>query len=90
MRKGSTLHRREQATELLSDCVFRVRDRENWLHPHSNESSEEIGEQCLGIDPTLKGLIDRAVPLTEYAWKFRYLAAEPVPKVLVPVTGFLL
>ena len=28
-------------------------------------SLEEIGEQCLGIDPTLKGLIDRAVPLTE-------------------------
>ncbi len=33
---------------------------------------EETGEQCLKIDPTLKDLIDRAVPLTEYAWKFRY------------------
>lgn len=35
-------------------------------------SLEEIGEQRLGIDPTLRALVDRAVPLTEYAWKFRY------------------
>ena len=35
-------------------------------------SLEEIGEQCVNVDPTLKGLIDRAAPLTEYAWKFRY------------------
>ncbi|MGH7813935.1 MAG: HEPN domain-containing protein [Candidatus Binataceae bacterium] len=33
---------------------------------------EEIGEACLAIDPTLKAIVDRAVPLTEYAWKFRY------------------
>jgi len=33
---------------------------------------EEIGEACLGVDATLKGLVDRAAPLTEYAWKFRY------------------
>lgn len=35
-------------------------------------SLEEIGEQCLELDWTLKPLIDRAVPLTDYAWKFRY------------------
>jgi HEPN domain-containing protein len=40
-----------------------------WTH-----SLEEIGQQCVSIDATLKGLIDRAVPLTEYAWKFRYPA----------------
>jgi HEPN domain-containing protein len=33
---------------------------------------EEIGEQCLKVDTSLKDLIDEAVPLTEYAWKFRY------------------
>ena len=33
---------------------------------------EEIGEQCLKLDATLKEVVDRAVPLTEYAWKFRY------------------
>lgn len=35
-------------------------------------SLEEIGQQCLTIDPTLKELVNRATPLTEYAWKFRY------------------
>ena len=33
---------------------------------------EEIGEACIKVDATLKEIIDRAVPLTEYAWKFRY------------------
>ena len=33
---------------------------------------EELGEQCLQLDPTLKPLVDRAVPLTKYAWLFRY------------------
>lgn len=38
---------------------------------------EEIGEQRLGLDATLRTLIDQAVPLTVYAWKFRY-PGEPV------------
>ena len=33
---------------------------------------EEIGEQCLAIDGSLREVIDQAVPLSEYAWKFRY------------------
>lgn len=32
---------------------------------------EEIGEQCLAVDQSLRGVIDQAVPLSEYAWKFR-------------------
>jgi HEPN domain-containing protein len=35
-------------------------------------SLEETGEQCLAIDSSLREAIDRAVPLSEYAWKFRY------------------
>ena len=35
-------------------------------------SLEELGEQCFDLDGTLQELVDRAVPLTEYAWKFRY------------------
>lgn len=35
-------------------------------------SLEELGEQCLKIDSTLKAVVDAAVPLTEYAWRFRY------------------
>lgn len=35
-------------------------------------SLEEVGEQRLKIDHTLKPLIDQAVPLTDYVWRFRY------------------
>ena len=33
---------------------------------------EEIGEQCLAIDPSLHEFVDQAVPLSEYAWRLRY------------------
>lgn len=33
---------------------------------------EELGRGCVKLDPLLQPAIDRAVPLTEYAWKFRY------------------
>jgi len=33
---------------------------------------EELGEQCLTVEPTLRPEIDLVVPLTEYAWRFRY------------------
>jgi HEPN domain-containing protein len=44
-------------------------------------SLEEIGEQCLAIDPSLHPVIDQAVPLSEYAWKFRYPGepCDPAP-----------
>lgn len=40
---------------------------------------EELGEQCLGIEPDLKPTIDRAVPLTAYAWMFRYPGEPEAP-----------
>ena len=42
-------------------------------------SIEEIGEAALAIDDSLRALIDRAVPLTEYAWKFRYPGEQDEP-----------
>jgi HEPN domain-containing protein len=33
---------------------------------------EKIGEQCLAVDPSSRGVINLAVPLSEYAWKCRY------------------
>lgn len=42
-------------------------------------SLEEVGEQCLAIDAGLKATVDRAVPLTEYAWKFRYPGEMDTP-----------
>lgn len=32
----------------------------------------EIGTLCVQIDQTLTSLLHRAVPLTDFAWKFRY------------------
>ena len=42
-------------------------------------SLEEIGEQCLDIDSSLKAVVDPAVPLTEYAWRFRYPGEQEGP-----------
>jgi len=33
---------------------------------------EELGRACVSIDATLREMVDRAAPLTEYAWRFRY------------------
>lgn len=33
---------------------------------------EELGEACINLDPALRSLVDKAAPLTEYAWRFRY------------------
>jgi HEPN domain-containing protein len=35
-------------------------------------SIEELGEQCLRLDERLRAVVDPAVPLTEFAWRFRY------------------
>jgi len=45
-------------------------------------SLEEIGRQCVKIDHALKEPVDQAIPLSEYAWKFRYPgeAEEPTPE----------
>lgn len=51
-------------------------------------SLEEIGRQCAQLDPSLDGLVDRAAPLTEYAWKFRY-PGEAEPPILEDATSAL-
>ena len=33
---------------------------------------DELGRICLRLDSSLQTVVERAVPLTEYAWKFRY------------------
>ena len=43
-------------------------------------SLEELGRRCCEIDATLSSLVDDAVPLTEYAWAFRYPGASAVPE----------
>jgi HEPN domain-containing protein len=43
-------------------------------------SLEEVGEQCLGIDASLKTIVDAAVPLTEFAWAYRYPGETEEPE----------
>ena len=60
---------------LLDDIVFHCQQiaekaLKGFLSWHDRpfrktHSLEELGEQCLEMDPTLRSLIDRAVPLTE-------------------------
>ena len=75
-------HEFRAAPPLLDDIVFHCQQAAEktmkaFLTWHGcpfrkTHSLEEIGEQCLQVDSTLRDLVDRAVPLTEYAWKFRY------------------
>lgn len=44
-------------------------------------SIEELGGQCLRVDNTLRPIIDRAVPLTQYASRFRYPGEMITPDV---------
>ncbi|OGL48663.1 MAG: hypothetical protein A2161_21450 [Candidatus Schekmanbacteria bacterium RBG_13_48_7] len=67
---------------LLEDAAFHCQQAAEKImktflcwHDHpfrKTHSLEELGEQCLGIDPDLKRHVDPVVPITEYAWKFRY------------------
>lgn len=43
-------------------------------------SLEEVGEQCLGIDASLRTIVDAAVPLTEFAWAYRYPGEAEEPE----------
>jgi HEPN domain-containing protein len=42
-------------------------------------SLEELGAQCEAVDGDLKPVIDKAVPLTKYAWAFRYPGEPEAP-----------
>lgn len=44
-------------------------------------SLEELGAACEAIEGTLQGVIDPAVPLTEFAWAFRYPGDHPTPTI---------
>lgn len=67
---------------ILSDAVFHCQQAVEkafkaflvWRNTpfRKTHSLEETGEQCIDQDPSLRDIVDKAVPLTEYAWKFRY------------------
>jgi len=48
---------------------------------------EETGEACLAIDPTLRPTVDEAVPLSEYAWAYRYPGPHEIPPLVEVVAA---
>jgi HEPN domain-containing protein len=76
---------------LLEDLLFHCQQAaekalKGFLVWHSKpfrktHSLEEIGEACLAIDPSLRAIIDPVVPLTQYAWEFRYPGDPEEPTV---------
>lgn len=65
----------QQASEKVLKAFLSWHDRPF----RKTHNLEELGEQCLEIDPTMRTLIDRLVPLTEYAWRFRYPGDPGMP-----------
>jgi len=65
---GDSLFHCQQAAEKSLKAFLTWHD----IPFRKTHSIEEIGEACIEQDSTMEKLIDSAVPLTEYAWSFRY------------------
>jgi hypothetical protein len=52
----------------------RVKDARAWLR------KAELGRQCAVLDATLRTVVDQAVPLTEFAWRYRYPGESDEPE----------
>ena len=86
---GAAAHDFTARPPFLADIVFHAQQAveksfQAFLTWHSipfrkTHLLEELGEQCLSIDPTLRPVVDKAVPLTKYAWKFRYPGGPEEP-----------
>jgi len=74
-RAASDLSHCQQAAEKALKGFLTWHDRPF----RKTHSLEELGEACLEVDPGLGALIDQAVPLTEYAWRFRYPGEPEAP-----------
>lgn len=85
----SAEHALSASPPLLEDVVFHCQQAvekvlKGLLSWHDipfrkTHSIEELGQQCIAIDPAMKDKLYQAAPLTEYAWKFRYPGAPEEP-----------
>jgi HEPN domain-containing protein len=81
----------EAEPPLLEDALFHCQQAvekalKGYLAWHDTpfrktHSLEELGVACEALDETLKAALDPAVPLTEFAWAFRYPGDYPTPTV---------
>jgi HEPN domain-containing protein len=65
----------QQAVEKSFKALLTLHD----IPFRKTHSIEELGRQCLTIDPSLRTLVDQAAPLSQYAWRFRYPGEEVQP-----------
>lgn len=65
----------QQAVEKAFKALLTLHQRQF----RKTHSLEELGEECLALDGTLKANVDEAAPLSEYAWLHRYPGPERVP-----------
>jgi len=65
---GDVLFHAQQAAEKSLKALLAWHD----VPFRKTHDLEELGRTCLAIAPTLRGLVDEAVILTPYAWRFRY------------------
>jgi HEPN domain-containing protein len=65
---GDIMFHAQQAAEKTMKAFLAYHD----VPFRKTHNLEELGQQCAAVDVTLAAVADRAAPLTEYAWKFRY------------------
>jgi len=65
---GDVTFHAQQAAEKALKALLAWHDRPF----RKTHSIEVLGQACAAIAPDLTAVIDPAVPLTEYAWKYRY------------------
>jgi len=73
---GDIAFHSQQATEKAMKAFLAWHD----VPFRKTHNLEELGQQCIALDTTLKAVVDQGAPLTEYAWKFRYPGDEDEPK----------
>jgi hypothetical protein len=61
---------------------YNLLETNNFRHHGVEDELEELGRRCADLDPTIGTFADKAAPLTEYAWRFRYPgdSDEPLPE----------
>ena len=65
---GDVAFHAQQASEKAMKALLAWHD----LPFRKTHNLEELGQQCVKLDASLKSVVDRVAPLTEFAWKFRY------------------
>ena len=65
---GDALFHCQQAVEKAIKTLLTWHDRPF----RKTHDLADLGTQLSVLEPTMEGLLKRAAPLTEYAWKFRY------------------